>query len=86
VLELLEEREPVNLGHFEIGEDNAKTLCAKLVESFLPVDRNRNFVAFVTQNRAETLRDGTVVVSDQNSGVLQLILWNGFYLRKRVII
>ena len=71
----------MDLWHLEIGENDAKTLRAELVECLLAIDGYRDVVSFVAQNGAQPFSNGTVVVRDQNFCVLGFRLWNGYYLR-----
>jgi len=85
-LKLLQQCKAVHLRHLEIGEHHAIALRTELVERLLAIDGHRDFVAFVAQDRAQTFRDGAVVVRYQDSGVRFLRFWNGSYPRARLII
>src|ERR1700737_665928 len=74
-LQLFQQRQAIDLWHLEIGQNDAKTLGTELIEGLLPIERNRDFVAFIPQNRAQPFCYGTVVVSDQNFCVLHFRLW-----------
>ena len=57
LLQLLEQRESVHLGHLEIGEDDAKRLGTELVEGLLAIDGYGNVVAFIAKYRAQPFGD-----------------------------
>ena len=86
LLQLLQQGQSIDLGHLEVGEDDAERLRAKLVEGFLTINGNGNVVPFIPEYRAQPFRDRTVVVRDEDLGVLHLILRNGSFLRARLLI
>ena len=86
MLELLQESQPIDLGHLEIGEHYAKSLSRELIEGLLAINGNRDFIAFVPQNGAQPFCNRTVVVRDHYFGALHFSLWNGFFLLARRLI
>jgi hypothetical protein len=66
LLHFLEETQPVELWHLQVGEDDAIPLGAELLERFLAVIGHVDLVALVGKYGAQAGRDRRLVVSDQD--------------------
>ena len=62
----LEQRDPVELRHLQIGKDDAEFVAGEAVERFLTVFRDLDAVAFVGENRAEASGNRFLVVRDED--------------------
>ena len=66
LLQLAQQREPVELGHLEVGEHDAVPLRGERVERLLTVRDDLDVVAGVLEDGAQTGRDRGFVVRDEN--------------------
>ncbi len=66
-LQLLQDRESIDLRHLEIGEGDAEAAVLKLVERLLAVARAHYVIAFVGKDRAQALGDCLLVIGDEDA-------------------
>ena len=66
LLQLAQQREPVELRHLEVGEHDAVALLGQPLERLLSVGRDLDVVALVGQDRAQAGGDRLLVVGDEN--------------------
>src|SRR5262245_15054354 len=69
-LHLLEQREPIKLGHHQVGERDTERVAREAVHRFLPVESDLDLVPLVRQNRAQSLRYGAIVIGNQDLRLL----------------
>ena len=68
----LEERDAVELGHLEVGENDAELLGRQAIERLLAVLGDLDSIALIAEDCAETRSDRLLVVGDENLRVCVL--------------